>query len=1039
MLEKEQRALRRQQIAWTYSPAPQAILSHIIAAAIVAAGMYSRVPLHNLMLWFFTLTGVQLLWGVAVLYYEQTNLSLKSDTRWLRFHLVATALNGLIWGIGAAYLLFPMNSPLFQALLLVIVAAVATGGLYLNRNNLMAGMLYVLSVMLPMVVRCFQEDGNYFSLLGILLLAYTGMLLFVQYKYFNGSIYNLWLERENRKLQRERNAYQSYFNRARHIASLGSWNLDMHSGELNWSSEAYAMFGIEPGTKLNKQIVLSVIYWADRKSFIRALEEAISKRTSLERQFRVMLPDGDLRVVLDTAELIIDDEGEPERMLGVMCDISGQVNAEKQIKTAYQELNRILNNMQDTYYRADPAGRLTQVSPSMSKLLGYTQAECLGMRIADLYAVTSHGKTYLQDLHARAGRLHNYEILMMHKDGYRVWVSLNAQFIFDDKGKTVGIEGTVRDISELKEAREALYQEKELALVTLQSIGDGVITTDETGNIRYINPTAEKLLGFRNESVSGKYYHDVMQLVNEGTGEKLDDLVRLCLNLDTGNALSDEGLLLKPDGSSYNLKVTSAPMRNHNGHVVGAVLVLHDITEVMGMARQLSYQASHDMLTGLFNRRVYEQRVEDALRTAYGKGESHALFYIDLDQFKVVNDTCGHTAGDELLQQVATLMQQKVRDTDVLARLGGDEFGVLLEHCPLERAVEIADKLRTAVHDFRFVWEGKAFDIGVSIGILALTSDSGNMAHVLAAADAACYIAKDGGRNRIHVYQPDDEAIMQHHGEMQWVHRISSAFDTDSFSLYAQPVAHLAEGRVVSHYEVLVRMQDEHGKIIPPGAFIPAAERYNQMPNLDRWVIRRTLEMLREAQGDLAFPPVEVAINLSGKSLTDDSFLEYVVDLFDATGVPCENVSFEVTETAAVANLSRATRFISVLRGMGCSFALDDFGAGLSSFGYLKSLPIDYLKIDGGFVRDMVIDQVDRAMVESINEIGHIMGLKTIGEYAEDEDVVLALQRAGVDFAQGNGIGVPVPFAEILHEQSRQMHSAMLSETITAGDQAGNE
>jgi Amt family ammonium transporter len=393
---------------------------------------------------------------------------------------------------------------------------------------------------------------------------------------------------------------------------------------------------------------------------------------------------------------------------------------------------------------------------------------------------------------------------------------------------------------------------------------------------------------------------------------------------------------------------------------------------------------------------------------------------MDLDQFKVVNDTCGHKAGDELLQQIATVMHGKIRDTDVLARLGGDEFGVLLEHCPLDKAEEIADKLRLAVRDFRFIWDDKAFDVGVSIGVVPIDSESGNMAHVLAAADAACYIAKDGGRNRLHVYQPDDEAILQHHGEMQWVHRLSSAFDSDSFELYAQPIAHVAGDRVVSHYEILVRMKGEQGKMIPPGAFIPAAERYNLMPTIDRWVIRRTLEMLHEAQGELAFPPVECAINLSGQSLTDDKFLEYVVDLFDETGIPCENISFEVTETAAVANLSRATRFISVLRGMGCSFALDDFGAGLSSFGYLKSLPIDYLKIDGGFVRDMVRDQVDRAMVESINEIGHIMGLKTIGEYAEDESVLLALERARVDFAQGNAIAPPRLFAEVLEDESRQ-------------------
>lgn len=1024
LLEKEQRALRRLQIAWTYRPAMLAILSHIVVAGIVAYGMQNEVARQPMLYWLVVLVVVQLLWGTVVLYYEHTTRFRKSDPRWLHIHLLASVLTGLIWGVGASHILFPDDSFFHQTLLLVIVSVVATAGLYLNRNTRLAGALFVLAVMLPMVVRCFGEPGAFYSLLGILLLLYTGMLIFVQQQYFQGSIHALWLERENNRLEREKRAYQSYFGHAQHIADLGSWELDLVTGELNWSAEAYAMFGVEPGKKLTKQVVLSAIYWEDRQPYIHSLEEALGRRSALERQFRVILPDGGLRVVHDTGELLLDDEGEPERMLGVMCDISGRVEAENKAKNAYREFNRILNHMQDTYYRADPAGRLTQVSHSMEKLLGYRQDECLGMRIADLYAISRHGSSFLQDLHNHGGRLHNYEIQMLHKEGVRVWVSVNAQFIRDEKGNTIGIEGTVRDISELKQTREALHQEKELALVTLQSIGDGVITTDEAGRIQYINPTAERLLGISAEQATDSHYRDALKLVDETTGESLHDLVNICLSLDAGLAHAEEGLLVQADGTHFNLKVTAAPMRDHYGHVVGAVLVLHDITEVMGMARQLSYQASHDMLTGLANRRVFERRVEEAIRSAYEDGDVHALFYMDLDQFKVVNDTCGHHAGDELLQQVATVMHERIRETDVLARLGGDEFGVLLEHCPLDKAEEIADKLRLAVRDYRFIWDDKAFEVGVSIGVVPIEEGSGNLTHLLAAADAACYVAKDSGRNRMHVYQPDDEAVLQHHGEMQWVHRLSAAFDADSFVLYAQPIAHVAGDRVVSHYEILLRMSDEHGRPIPPGAFIPAAERYNLMPTLDRWVIRQTLMMLREAQGDLAFPPVECAINLSGQSLTDDKFLEYVVDLFDETGIPCENISFEVTETAAVANLSRATRFISILRGMGCSFALDDFGAGLSSFGYLKNLPVDYLKIDGGFVRDMVRDRVDRAMVESINEIGHIMGLKTIGEYAEDESVLLALERAKVDFAQGSGVGVPQPFADVLEAEARLHRSA---------------
>lgn len=1019
MLEREQRALRRLQSVWTYRPAMQAITLQIALAALLAYLMHGVVPSQKLLYWFLALLAIQLLWGGVVAYSDRSSRYRKSSPFWLRIHLAGTVLSGLVWGPGVAFFIFPDGSLAHQFIATLLLATVATLGLYFNRATRMAGPLFGLLLMAPLTLRFFlaQEPGH--GLLGAVLLLYVILLVFVQYHTLRAAIHSLWLERDNDRLERELQAYHSYFGHAQYIADLGSWELDLRSGELIWSEEAYAMFGIESGKKLTKQVVLSTVYWEDRQAYIRALEDALQQHSSLDRQFRVLLPDGTLRVLHDTGELLLDEDGQPERMLGVMCNISGRINAEQKSENAYREFNRILNHMQDTYYRADPAGRLTQVSRSMEKLLGYTQEACMGTRIADLYAMSGHGQALLQDLHLHGGRLHNYEVQMQHQSGEKVWVSLNAQFIYDEKGNTTGIEGTMRDISELKQTREALHQEKELALVTLQSIGDGVITTDESGRIQYMNPTAEKLLACSAEEAISSHYRDVLELVNDSSGESLEDLVQLCLALDSGAVHAEEGVLLQPDGSRFHIKVTAAPMHDHYGVVVGAVLVLHDITEVMGMAQQLSYQASHDMLTGLFNRRVFEKRVEAAIRSAYEESEEHALLYMDLDQFKVVNDTCGHKAGDELLQQLASLMREKVRDRDVLARLGGDEFGLLLEHCPLERAESIAEELRLAVRDFRFIWDDKAFDVGISIGLVAMDMESGNMASVLAAADAACFIAKDSGRNRIHVYQPDDEAIMRHHGQMQWVHRLSSAFDSDRFELYAQPIAHVAGDRVVSHFEILLRMHDEQGKIIPPGAFIPAAERYNLMPTIDRWVIRRTLEMLRDAQGDLAFPPVECAINLSGQSLTDNQFLEYVVDLFDETGVPCENISFEVTETAAVANLSRATRFISILRGMGCSFALDDFGAGLSSFGYLKSLPIDYLKIDGGFVRDMVRDPVDYAMVQSINEIGHIMGLKTIGEYAESEAVLLALEKARVDFAQGTHIGVPRPFSEVLQEQTR--------------------
>ncbi len=1013
--QRDDRALCRAQLARCYRMGLPAAFVHLLIAAGLAVLLHGQMETRLIYSWLSALVVVQLFWLGSYVMHEREAQAHSRDGLWMLLHGLTTLASGALWG-ALILLQFPHLTSQGQHLLLLVGLFIALGGLWLHRVSYWLGAAFAALIMLPLLYGLWERGQG----LEFALLAFLSVWVFAAAAYMQSrdiALFRLW--RENKRNEHERDAYRGYFAHARELAHLASWRIKLSSGELEWSDEAYDMFGIPRGEALSRERVASAIYRSDREEYFLALDRAIQGQQSLQREFRVVHPDGSIHVLRDNGELLFDEEGRAQRMMGVIADVTNEVTAEFRSRNAYMEFNRILKHMQDTYYRADPLGRLSMLSDSVELLLGYSPQEMVGRSIADLYSVARHGQIFLRDLHAHGGNLRNYEIEMQHRDGHAVWVSVNAQFIVDSTGKTIGIDGTIRDVTALKHARHALHKEKELALVTLQSIGDGVITTDEAGLVSYLNPSAERLLGRHHEKVAGEHFSDVLPLLDEATGESLGDLVRMSMSLDSGGAQVDDGLFIRDDGGRFHLKVTTAPMRDHYGHLIGAVLVLHDVTEAMGMAQQLSYQASHDMLTGLYNRRVFEKRLEEAIRSALESHQQHVLCYLDLDQFKVVNDTCGHKAGDELLQQLATLMQENVRDTDVLARLGGDEFGILLEHCHTDKAMKIADKLRQAVRDYRFIWDDKSFEIGVSIGVVPIQADSGNLAYVLAAADAACYIAKDDGRNRVHVYQPDDEAVVQRHGEMQWVHRLSSAFETDSFELYAQPIVHVAGDRVVSHYEILVRMHDTNGRIVPPGAFIPAAERYNLMPTIDRWVIRTTLEMLRDAQGDLAFPPVECAINLSGQSLCDDHFLEYVIDLFDETGVPCENINFEVTETAAVANLSRATRFISILRGMGCSFALDDFGAGLSSFGYLKSLPIDYLKIDGAFVRDMVTDQVDRAMVESINQIGHIMGLKTIGEYAEDESVLLALERAGVDFAQGHGIAPAKPFCEVLEEQVR--------------------
>ncbi len=415
------------------------------------------------------------------------------------------------------------------------------------------------------------------------------------------------------------------------------------------------------------------------------------------------------------------------------------------------------------------------------------------------------------------------------------------------------------------------------------------------------------------------------------------------------------------------------------------------------------------------NRWEFERRLARGIDTASRDGLEHAVCYLDLDQFKVVNDTCGHGAGDELLRQMARTLQSGVRQRDTLARLGGDEFGILLERCPLGRAREIAEDLLRRVEAFRFEHSGHAFKVGVSIGLVPISGDTGGVADVMRHADAACYAAKEGGRNRLHVFHPEDEGVARHHGETRWVAHIRRALEENRFRLFAQRI-HPLQGRVGNgglHCEVLVRLAQDDGGLVPPGAFLPAAERYGLSVDIDQWVVEQTFAWLAEHPGHLGRLAM-CAINLSGHSVGNERLTERVLELLDTGVVPAERICFEITETAAVANLAGATRMMERLRARGCRFALDDFGSGLSSFAYLKTLPVDYLKIDGLFVKDIKSDPLDLAMVRSINEIGHVLGKQTIAEFVEDDEIAGALREIGVDFAQGYGIDVPRPIGELI-------------------------
>jgi diguanylate cyclase (GGDEF)-like protein/PAS domain S-box-containing protein len=450
-----------------------------------------------------------------------------------------------------------------------------------------------------------------------------------------------------------------------------------------------------------------------------------------------------------------------------------------------------------------------------------------------------------------------------------------------------------------------------------------------------------------------------------------------------------------------------------------ALIVCEDITEVHYLHEQLTHQASHDALTGLTNRREFERRLQLALKTAWEDKAEHALCYVDLDQFKIINDTCGHIAGDTLLAQLSRLIQKQIRKNDLLARLGGDEFGILMEHCTIEETRRVADDIRRAIESFKFAWEGQNFSIAASIGLVPIDSTCENITGILSAADAACYEAKDAGRNRVHEYNEKDTVMVRRHGEMQLVLKIDQALQHHRFRLYYQSIVPIkvqnSPASSGEHYELLIRLKEEDGEIAQPGTFLPTAERYRLSDKLDRWVIKTAFEWFINNPKQLEQLAI-CAINLSGYSMADERFHEYVIDQFDKTGMTPYKVCFEITETAAIANLNSATRMISFLQELGCHFALDDFGSGLSSFGYLKNLPVDYLKIDGAFVKDMLHNTMDLEMVRSINGIAQLMGKKTIAEFVESKGILEALRDLGVDYAQGYYIGKPQPIENRLEQ-----------------------
>ena len=577
---------------------------------------------------------------------------------------------------------------------------------------------------------------------------------------------------------------------------------------------------------------------------------------------------------------------------------------------------------------------------------------------------------------------------------------------------------------EKNRVQSQLFKERERAEVTLRSIGDAVITTNIDNRINYMNPVAERMLDCSLAAAHGRLVTDLVKLEFLPFGDAIDDPVDFYIEMTQSN-LRQTGMdvVLRIGEGSLAVDGNASPLLDSKGELIGSLLVLRDVSLEQELTSQLVYQASHDSLTGLINRAEFENRIKDALELSRQQDSHHALCYLDLDQFKLVNDTCGHAAGDELLKQVAGILQSLMQDENLVARLGGDEFGLLLHSCDQQQARSFAEKVRETLHDLHFKWEDKIFDVSASIGLVTISRMSGSLGDLMSAADLACFAAKDAGRNAVHVYRVDDEEISEKYTQMQWLPRIKEALKNDEFELAVQSVIPLKQAVAPPMInEFLLRWPQDNGQLISPGLFIPTAERYDLMRDLDWWVIEKALALIPELETVMGLPAGHMfTINLSGQSVGDPELANFIIGKLRQNAVNPESVCFEVTETVAIANFSVAVEFINRLRSLGCRFALDDFGSGLSSFGYLKRLPLDFLKIDGLFVRDMLEDPVDLAMVRTIYDVARVLKLQTIAEWVEDEPTLQALKSIGIDYAQGFHLSKPMLAREILNSKPKQV------------------
>ncbi len=755
----------------------------------------------------------------------------------------------------------------------------------------------------------------------------------------------------------------------------------------------------------------SRIYPEDKERAIHQCASQASEGVDHTFEYRMLKSDGSIIWIQDVVHVVSDENNVPVRLRGLMIDITEKKQFEIALKESEERFSYAMLGASDGLWDWNMEAGQVYFSLRWKSMLGFEEEEIENslnsfkklLHTDDSERVFQHVEDYV------SGKVDRYsiEFRLRHKKEYYLDIHSQGFGVRNNNNEIIRLVGTHTDITDRKLAEKALIS-SETRFRTLYDETPAVFfSVNQDGYIISINEFGASHLGYKTSEIIGQAIELIFH--EEDTVKRMLE----CFNYPEG-IQRWESSLLKKQSDSIRVR-QSVRVVNGIDDELCLFIICEDITETHRLSEELKYQATHDSLTSLVNRREFEKRLDRVLNSQSILFPGHAVCYMDLDNFKVINDTCGHLAGDALLKQLTTLLSGSVRGRDTLARLGGDEFAILMENCSLKQAIAVAEKILAIVEKFNFVWGENKFKVGVSIGLVPINDAGISVVNILSAADSACYVAKESGRNRIHIFSHDDDELEKRKGEMQWVSRINQALEDNLFCLFYQEVVSGKSSKKADkrRFEILLRIKTYDGNYVLPGAFLPSAERYNLSTRIDEWVVAETLDWLTSDSSILDVVE-SCAINISGHSVCNEGFLEYCFNKIKTSGVSANKICFEITETAAIANLSSAKKFMSELGKEGCSFALDDFGSGLSSFGHLKSLPVDYIKIDGVFVRDIVTDPVDYEMVSAINRMGHVMNKKIIAEYVENDEISALLKKIGVDFIQGYGISKPQPIEAFL-------------------------